>query len=159
MPTPTYTPLANLTLGSTASTVTFSSISQSYRDLVLVILANGTTGANLALRANSDSSSSYTLVRMFGNSGGASSGSGSETYFYCSGVNGTANTQFKIDLLDYTATDKHKTALVVADQGGDTVMRIATRWPSTSAITTLNLSLTAGSFTAGSSFALFGIAS
>lgn len=157
MPTPQYTALANVTLGSTASTVTFSSISQSYRDLVLVFVGSGTSGANLALRANNDSSSSYPLVRMFGYSGGASSGSGSETYFYCSGVSTSGNSQIKVDIMDYSATDKHKTALVAFDQYGDTTMRVATRWPSTSAITSLNLSLTAGSFTSGSTFALYGV--
>jgi hypothetical protein len=35
-----YTALANVTLGSSAANVTFSSISGSYRDLVLIVNGN-----------------------------------------------------------------------------------------------------------------------
>jgi hypothetical protein len=65
MPTPTYTPLANVTLGATAATVTFGSIPATMRDLVVIV--NGTTSSNVftGLRFNSDSGSNYTFVRMF----------------------------------------------------------------------------------------------
>jgi hypothetical protein len=150
-------PAYNVARMSSASTVTFSSISQSYRDLVLVFLGKGTSAGNFALRANSDSSSSYTLVRIFNNGNTPASGSGTESYFYVGGVGTTLDTLIKVDLFDYVATDKHKTALTAQDIGGDTTMRIAARWPSTAAITTLNCSLTAGSFASGSSFALYGV--
>lgn len=157
MPTSTYVPLANVTLTSTASTITFSSISQSYRDLVLVVSGYGTGGGNLAVRPNSDSSSSYPLVRMFGYSGGAGAGTGTETYFYCGGFSSSIFTQIKMDIFDYSATDKHKTTLASQDNAGDTAMRTSSRWPSTAAISSLTLSLTSNSFASGTTFMLYGI--
>ncbi len=56
----TYEPLATTTLGSAASSVTFSSISGSYTDLVVVF--SGTAGggnSNLILTFNSDTGSNY----------------------------------------------------------------------------------------------------
>jgi hypothetical protein len=57
-----YTALANVTLGSSAASVTFSSISQSYRDLVLVITATTSAVDNAFIRFNSDSGSNYNIV-------------------------------------------------------------------------------------------------
>ena len=46
MPTPTYTPLATVTLGTSAASVTFSSIPATYRDLILIFdgTGSGSTG-------------------------------------------------------------------------------------------------------------------
>jgi len=49
-----YVPLANLTLGSSAASVTFSSISQAYKDLVLVIEATTSALDVAIIRFNSD---------------------------------------------------------------------------------------------------------
>jgi hypothetical protein len=56
MPTPTYTPLATVTLGTTAASVTFSSIPATYRDLIFVLSGLGGS-ANITLRYNGDSGS------------------------------------------------------------------------------------------------------
>jgi hypothetical protein len=73
MPTPTYTPLATVTLGSSASSVTFSSIPGTYRDLILIFdgTGSGTTG-NLRMTFNGSTLSNFTDVRMynFNNSSG-----------------------------------------------------------------------------------------
>jgi hypothetical protein len=67
MPTPTYTPLATVTLASTASSVTFSSIPATYRDLVVVHNNFGTVNndANSNFRFNGDSGSNYSRVYAF----------------------------------------------------------------------------------------------
>lgn len=70
-----------------------------------------------------------------------------------------------INIMDYSATDKHKTTLIRnGKQGGsnDGVEAIAGRWANTAAITSLEIfSITGGgiTFSAGSTFALYGIAS
>lgn len=169
MPTPTYIPLANITLGSSASSVTFSSISQAYRDLILVVTAKHSYAGSVAVRDsgarfNSDSSSTYSEVYMQGNGSAASSSTNSSTSSQF--VYGMASGDFVpgiMQIMDYSATDKHKTYLYRAGSGSDTnygSYAMAGRWPSTSAITTITIA-PSGSYTflSGSSFALYGIAS
>ena len=61
----TYTPLATSTLGSAAASVTFSSISGSYTDLVLVIsCAQSAAGGGLRFQFNSDTGGNYSTVEI-----------------------------------------------------------------------------------------------
>lgn len=158
MPTPTYTPLANITLGSSAASVTFSSISQAYRDLIYVFAGKDTNYTNQMMRFNSDSGSNYSSVRMFGNGSSASSNTVAVAYNYIGGMSNTDNGIITVQIMDYSVTDKHKTALAVQDIATDNTMRLATRWASTSAISSIVVSPTSGSFAAGSTFALYGVA-
>lgn len=158
MGTPTYQPIANITLASNTSSVTFSGITQQYRDLVFVFVGKGTGGANLAIRPNNDTSSNYALVRMLGYSGGAaSSSSTAENYYYVGGFGSTVDSIITMNIMDYSASDKHKTALAAQDIGGDTAMRIATRWAVNSPITSLVLTPSGNQFASGSTFALYGV--
>ena len=69
-----YTALATTTLGSSASSVTFGSIPQGYRDLMLVISGTVTSSnITLAIRFNGDTGSNYFSVNMRGNGSAASS--------------------------------------------------------------------------------------
>ena len=93
MPTPTYTPLANVTLASTTSTVTFSSIPATYRDLLVVAQCGvvGPATENLQLSLNNDTTNAnYAAVQM--------SGDGSTVY----GVSLGSETRF-INCLLYTS--------------------------------------------------------
>ena len=156
MPTPTYTPLATVTLGSFASSVTFSSIPATYRDLVLV--ADGTASAeNFFVRFNGDASN-YTRVGMVGRSAGASlSFSDSTSYAF---VFETFQTNNIMHIMDYSATDKHKTYLVRINRGENPVHASAHRYASTSAITSLAVIGDAGAtMSTGTTLNLFGIAS
>lgn len=163
MPTPTYTPLANITLGSSAASVTFSSISQAYRDLILVIETLAATGSvGLTLRINGDSGSNYNYVRMDGTGSSAISGSSASQTSMLLAFYGQATTTARaintLSIMDYSATDKHKTILNRADQAADGTHAGAGRWASTSAITSLAFTSNSGNFAAGSTFSLFGVA-
>lgn len=154
-----WTPLANLTLTGTASSVTFSSISGTYRDLVLVIQntqGTGTTAAGLRLRFNSDTGSNYPYVNMAGSGSGTSSGSGTLTEVV-GGLVDPARSTVIYQIMDYSATDKHKTVLVRGDNSAVNTTATAVRWASTSAITTILAYPTSGTFAAGSTFALYGV--
>jgi hypothetical protein len=159
MPTPTYTPLANLTLGSTASSVTFGSIPATYRDLIVVW--NGTvTASGAQLRFNGDSTSNYSYVSMQGSASGAQSFSGTISFAlttmtgYVSGNRGQVIAQ----IMDYSATDKHKTVLARHD-GNNAAETTATasRWANTAAITSVVVVNTGGNFNSGSTFSLYGV--
>jgi hypothetical protein len=168
MPTPTYTALANITLGSSASSVTFSSIPATYRDLVIVVsgVSSGTTW--FGFRFNSDTGSNYSNVWMQANADGAApiSGSNSTTNIMPWEANVLqASTPFTIttQVMDYSATDKHKTTLsrTGGSVGGVGLMTSAGagRWANTAAITTVAAVASGGSLGAGLTFALYGIAS
>jgi len=159
MPTPTYTPLATVTLGSTAASVTFSSIPATYRDLILIITAQRTgSPVNVGMRFNGDSGSNYSSVFMTGTGSSAISGTVSGTnvqldvypYPPSSGFN-----NYIVQIMDYAATDKHKSVLVRVNDAGNATEASAARWASTAAVN--SLALTLSNFNTGSTFNLYGV--
>lgn len=162
MPTATYIALANLTLTGTDAEVTFSSVPNSYRDLVVVVNADGTQQTELFVRVNGDTGANYNTVRMQGS--GSVTGSASTTNATGARLvgNGDIMTDFSfsaiIQLLDYSATDKHKTGLSRTNSSNG-VDACAFRWANTNAITSVTVYPAAGSFDVGSTFALYGIVS
>ena len=75
MPTPTYDLIAYGTTIAEAVNFDFTSIGNTYRDLVIVIEATNSSGAQTYIRLNSDTSSVYSRVIMTGNGSTATSGS------------------------------------------------------------------------------------
>lgn len=170
MPTPTYTPLANITLGSSASIVSFTSISQSYRDLIFIVNITGVTGTPTNIgsifRINGDSGANYGEVAMTGNGSSASSGGApGQNQLPLPTAELSTPSMTKLDFLDYSATDKHKTVLTRGDRPDNQTTARVGRWSSTSAITSITFYApdyfvgTADTWNAGSTFALYGIAS
>ena len=160
-----FTVLGNTTLTTASSTVTFASIPSGYKDLVLVTNAKNTQAENsyLNLNFNGDTGSNYPLVNMIGNGSSATSRTGYGPYLYVNLDTRFSNSATRpglsqISIFDYSATNKHKSILIrndVAEIGTET---IAARWESTSAISTILISMfNAGSFAAGSTFRLLGV--
>jgi len=157
MPTPTYTPLATVTLGGSASSVTFSSIPATYRDLILVadVIGTGTSSASLVL--NTDATTANYNRQVFGGDGSFNQ-QGAINNNTVLGLNTTGRTFVIFQIQDSSATDKHKTTLIrYTDPDAETYMT-AIRWANTAAVTSVRLS-TAGSFATGSRFDLYGIVS
>ena len=161
MATPTYIPIATTTLVSSSSSVLFAGITQDFRDLVLVCnftLDNGSTYAYGQL--NGDTSTNYSYVYMRGNNTSAETSSGA-TPFFGLGVGDTTNPILAhIQIMDYSATDKHKIILGRYSMIGDSRTRADVhRWGSTSAVNSITLAGQSGSsFKTGSTFSLYGIA-
>jgi hypothetical protein len=166
MPTPTYTPLATVTLGTAASSVTFSSIPATYRDLILVVSAPTTTTPSLQfVRFNGDTGFNYNTVVAEG----FPTSTGSQAYSSRTNFNLNRTTEssttipsiYSIQLMDYSATDKHKTGLIrTADfgSGKEGATMWAGRWADTSAISSIVFAVTT-SFDANSTFSLYGVIS
>lgn len=161
MPT-ALTPLANLTLGSSATSMTFSSISGSYRDLMLICNYTNTVANSdyIGVRLNSDSGSNYNALTLNNVNGGNSISSAS----YDNSSTGWITVQggfagsLEATFFDYAQTNKHKNWLVRNATPTYGSELISGRWGSTSAITTLQLySINGWSFAAGSTFALYGV--
>jgi|LakMenEpi03Aug12_release.lakeMendotaPanAssembly.Ray.scaffolds.fasta_scaffold276057_2 hypothetical protein len=160
MPTATYIALANLTLTSSDASVEFTSIPDTYRDLVLVAQTKATGNTYGRVRVNGDTGSNYVRIRMFGNSGGASSGVNTLAAFDLSDLNTTDWNFDTLHFLDASATDKHKTVLIRSSQTNvSEVSAQGGRFASTSAITSITILTNSNAFEVGSTFALYGIVS
>ena len=155
--TPTYILLNQITLAANATSVTFSNIPQNYGDLVLMVSGTSTTTQTLLTRFNSDSGSNYSYVLAFANGStvlSLSGGATSITQIYLTPTE-TVNT---VQLMDYSAVDKHKTALIGYRSANVSLQMSAERWANTSAINTISLTIASGNINSGSSFSLYGIA-
>jgi hypothetical protein len=152
MPQPTYTPLATVTLGASASSVTFSSIPATYRDLILVSSPLHPSDVAILLRPN-NSTTDASNVFMFGN--GSTTASGTESRIVGATSNTSSSTMI-LQIFDYAATDKHKTFLLRSDKSSNTIA-YAARWAQTTAITSLVLVPETSTLSAGSTFNLYGV--
>lgn len=159
--TTSYESIATVTLSSTASTVTFSSIPQTYTHLQLRSFnaqASATQGARLF--ANGDTTTTnYWLHALNGNGTSASAAGTNNNYgFYYSGSTSGYLASI-IDILDYTNTNKRKVfrALEGYDLNGSGNVTLWSMGWTTSAITSLQFDSIGSSFQSGSVYALYGI--
>ena len=150
-----YTALATTTLSSSASSVTFSSIPQGYRDLMLVFNGEGTGDRFMYINPNGDTANATAVIM---NGSGSSANSFTLTRINFCGWTSTARSQSITHIMDYAATDKHKTFISRDTESGDRVAARAFRWASTSAITSIEIEADQFSMAAGSTFSLYGIA-
>ena len=161
MPTPTYTPLANLTLGSAASSVTFGSIPATYRDLICVVVAKGSTTLQGRIRLNGDTAANYVYQRLSGNGSSASAATATnQSLGFLSSIAQATTTdaiQININIIDYSATDQRKTIISRADQATNGTEAFANSWLNTAAVTSVLIFTNTGNWAAGSTFALYGI--
>lgn len=164
MATPTYDLLDSVTLSSSASSVTFSSIDQSYRDLILVAeFAGGNGDFYPRLRFNSDSGANYSYVEMRGNGSSANSyNGGSETGAQLNGAYASISNpaMYVVEIMDYSATDKHKTLLSRSNRANQMVNAMVNRWANTSAISNIQLySSNGNTMASGATLYLYGVSS
>ena len=158
MPTPTYTPLATVTLGSSASSVSFSSIPATYRDLIFVIEGtNSNSGVDIGVRLNSDTGGNYTYVSMWGTGSLAQSGSGTVNLMNFHYQANTNRFNAILQIMDYSATDKHKTGLSRGNNSSSQTFANAMRWANTAAVTSLTCLPSAGTLSTGTTFNLYGV--
>jgi len=165
----TYVALATQTLGSAASSVTFSSISGAYTDLIVQVNNQMSGASGFKIRFNSDSGSNYSETFLYGTGSAAGSGrASSQTSIYNNLIYGdstTANvfTPNIIQIQNYSNTTTNKTTLwrygsTTSAGGSGDVTAIVGLWRSTSAINAIEISAwNAVNFVAGSTFSIYGI--
>jgi hypothetical protein len=162
MPTPTYVPLATVTLASAVTNVTFSSIPATYRDLVIVASSLTSTDTIGRITINPASSQSYVYVAMRGNgssaSGIASAGLGAGVLSSQATAGTSKRLQLGIQILDYATTNKHKTILSRGDEASTGVDGVLSRWVNTEAVTSVQVKAETGNWSIGGVFSLYGIA-
>jgi hypothetical protein len=176
-----YFPIATTTLATTTSTVTFSSIPQTYKHLQLRMWAKSdranSSGNTVFAYANGDNAP--TSPTNYWTHGITSDGSGSP---YAGSLGNTAGTGYGFyvgtaqgaspssigsvaiaDFLDYSNTSKYKTMRTISGEDSNsnntngTISMRSTLWSSTSAITSLQLICLSYNFTQYTTFTLYGI--
>jgi hypothetical protein len=166
----TYTPIASITLGATVSSVTFSSIPQTYTDLVCVVEGRGTRADyddEVKIQFNSDTATNYSSTLLSGSGSAASSSRTTSASLIIGRIVGNSATagvrsNMILNIMNYANTTTYKTVLERLNEppsgGADYgVALIAGLWRSTAAISTLTLTTTSGSFSSGCNFNLYGI--
>jgi hypothetical protein len=158
--------------GNTSGTITFSNIPTTYQHLQLRTIGRGTQSGNytnMNLRVGNgsvDTGSNYTYHRLFGNGSSVTAdGASNQTagLFGITGASASANIFMVnlIDIVDYANTNKFKTIRNLKGydlNGSGEIFFESYLWRSTSAITTIELTLGGGqTLNTNSHFALYGI--
>lgn len=163
----TYEPIATTTLGSATASVTFSNITGSYTDLILIsnIKSGNADQPSVVVNINdtftdelysgtmfygtgSSSTSNRTSNQNVGlilRNGGLSTNTSMTQVFITNFLNYSNSTTFKV----FTSRGEVSDVLTETNVG---------LWRSTSAITKIRVAGTPGSFALGSTFTLYGIA-
>ena len=161
----TYEPIATNTLTGTAASVTFSSISGAYTDLVLIVRASFDVTGDIRFRINGDTASNYSFTYLYGD--GTSAGSiraanGStglgDYYGAVTTTLGESNQLFSF--MNYANATTYKTVLVRANRASGGTDAGVNLYRSTSAITSISLARGSGfggTWQTGSTFTLYGI--
>lgn len=159
----TYDKIATTTLSSASASINFNSIASSWTDLRIVLVAIDSAGAGVQMTYNSDTSSLYSNTQLYGAFSNAYSGRSTGIAYCDLSVLGLHTTPklIEVDIFSY-AGSTFKTNLVSfsGDTNGastDGIAKVVNLYRSTSAITSIQLKLSSGSFDAGTTATLYGI--
>jgi hypothetical protein len=155
----TYDPIYSTILTATATTITFSSIPQTYTDLIIVKNGTHSTGVNATLRFNSDSTvGNYgeTYMYVSGSTPGSSRDSNQGAFFIDYSSNASSNVVSYIHIMNYTNTTTYKGMIYKWLDAGQGCIHGGGTWRKTpEAITQIDIS--GATFNVGSTFTLYGI--
>jgi len=160
--TATYDCIATTTLGSAQSNVTFSSISGSFTDLVLVVfIASNSINDDMFLQYNSDTGSNYSNTTLRGNGTTASStrtsnATGARFSDQSSPTTSSSNIAI-INIMNYANTTTYKTNISRSNNASTGIDAMVTLWRNTAAITSVKVFPASGNMASGSTFTLYGI--
>lgn len=153
----TYEKIATNTLGSNQSSVTFSSITNAYTDLVIVIDGTSTTSAEMFMRFNSDSSSNYSFMQFYSDGGSRGTDIRNNQTEGRIGSIRTAQNSVICNIFNYANTTTFKTSTSRDGTGTVITNTFTNLWRSTSAINTIQFYPPTGQFNSGMVFTIYGI--
>lgn len=168
MPTKTYKPIATTTLGGAVASYTFSSIPNTYTDLVLVYRTRASsqnTYIDVICQVNSDTGTNYSYTYLTGDGASSSSGRSSNQVKMFFDANGAPWNAFWGSgvghFMNYANTTTYKTMISRGNNAGGTsggVDVVVNLWRSTSAINSIKIFLNgAYNLDTDSTFTLYGI--
>lgn len=140
----TYDKIATTTLGSATQSITFSSISGSYTDLVIVLVAGVASGTDskVRVRLNSDTGTNYSMTNILGDGSTAFSQRGSNASGMDIGLlfntNSVTNVSI-INIMNYANTTTYKTCIARGNNPAWGTGAAVGLWRNTSAVTSVTL--------------------
>lgn len=155
----TYEKIATTTLGSNASSVTFSSIPSTYTDLRIACAVTSTAANNNYMLFNSDAGANYSSTYIQGTGSAAQSGRvASAAYGYVDYAGTTGQHTITVDIMNYSNTTTFKSYLSRGGDSGTVTMAYIGVWRNTAAISTILFGNGAASgLLAGTTISLYGI--
>ena len=159
----TYEPIATSTVGTATTTVNFTSIPQTYTDIVVASSIQVSGNVNVFMTFNSDSGANYSFTLLQGDGSTASSGRVSnQTRIQLDSVayppiSGSSCAPGIVQINNYSNATTYKTALIRANNGAVGVSAFVGLWRNTAAITTITFVAGAVNFAVGTTFTLYGI--
>lgn len=164
MPTPTYNLIQEITVsGSVTTSINFTSVPQTFDDLVIVGKGKLALDEGVLMRYNSDSGTNYYRMASAANGGTTSTSvTSGDTSIAVTGGNENQNYIFTININGYKDINWRKSSIgqnfTELGASNNTIVYWGSLWISLSAITTITLSTSAGTnYVAGSVFQLYGI--
>jgi len=155
----TYEPISTQTIGTAVASVTFSSIPQTYTDLILITAGATGGGAQMTLRING-ATTNYSSTTLSGNGSATDSRNitglsyiqlGYHDYF-------AAETVAITHIMNYTNATTYKTVLNRTNNGNQPGVGISVGlYRSTAAITTFTALPLNSTWSSGCTFTLYGI--
>ena len=158
----TYEKIATNTLGSSAASVNFTSISGTYTDLVIVAVPKLVSGtAQVLIQLNGDTGANYNLIRMYGDGTGFASDVFSGLSFGQLSWGGYTGSTFgqviTASINSYSNTTTFKTIISRPNNANYGVGENCITWRNTAAVTSILIYSDAANFATGSTFTLYGI--
>jgi hypothetical protein len=152
------------TLGTAAASIEFTSIPQTFTDLVVVCSLRGDQNANNGFTniGFNSSTSNFSTRFLQGDGSGAASSTGTRGIAYLSNAFYTSNTfdSTTVYIPNYTgSTNKSFSADSVVENNATSGWQflVAGLWSNTAAITSIQITPNTGNFIAGSIISLYGV--
>ena len=161
----TYEPIESFTATGGESSVTFSNIPPDWTDLVVQNSTRQNAGPYVQrIRLNGDTGTTYSFTHLYGTGSSAGSGTtpnepGGPWIAYYGQSDSTTPQITTIHIMSYANTNVYKTMLTASAGPAYGVERFVQLWRNTAAVTSVTILPTGASpsYTAGSTFSLFGI--
>jgi len=162
----TYVAIASQTLASAANSVSFTSISSGYTDLVLECnFATTASNPSISLGVNGDSGTNYSYTLLWGSGTAATSANASNRSstnnvfaFYNAGAATGYSNIIVSNFQNYSNTTTYKTILTKYGSASQETGATVSMWRNTAAINTITLTCqNTYTFASGSTFSLYGI--
>ena len=160
--TATYSLISSTTASGSTTSVSFSSIPQTFTDLILVVgsLSLSVNGNGLIVRYNGDSGTNYSLTDLGGTGSAAFSRRISNSTYAQIGWGQIGSQGAKSTIIanffDYSNTTTYKTSLARWNDSSAEVGTTVSMWRNTGAITSMDV-ISGANLSSGATFKLYGI--
>ena len=162
----TYEPIATKTGTGSSAVIDFTTIPQTYTDLVLVVQATTPSGATtLSTRFSTDNGSTFDTGNNYSRTFMYGDGSITESVYntsissaYLGSIEASTITTYIVQFMNYSNTTTYKTLLARANNTSWTVAGIVDLWRNTAAISGIRLlNLDGYNFSSTTTATLYGI--